>query len=243
MKIIAHRGASAYAPENTLDSFRLALEMGSRDFEFDVHRTKDGVLVVHHDYFIMDGKERKVYTAKTSFEDLRKIDVSRTFIGADFHCVPTFEEVLDVLSEKAEWINIELKNDGNKYPGIEAQVLEVVNKKGLLKKVLISSFDFPTLKRMRDLSPTIAIGYLVEGRFAFLFHDPIEKAKEIDAENLHIDIENACERNVNAIREAGLRCCVYTVNRKEDALRLKELGVDGIFSNFPDILGDWNLKP
>ena len=119
----------------------------------------------------------------------------------------------------------------------------MVKKKDLMAKVIVSSFDFPTLKRMRDLSPAIRLGLLVHGMTAFLFNDPIKKAKEIKAENLHIDLKNACKKNISSIRESGLGCCVYTVNKKEDAERLKNSGADGIFTNYPDILGDWKLKP
>lgn len=243
MKIIAHRGASSYAPENTIEAFQLALEMGSRNFEFDIHRTKDGVLVVHHDYFLLDRKERRIYTAKTSFEDLRKIDVSRLFIGAYFHCVPTLDEVLDIIADKSDWLNIELKNDGNAYPGIEDQIIKVVRQRNIMKKVLFSSFDFDTLKRMRDIATTVPIGLLVHGTAFFRLKKNIELAKSIGAENMHICHINASKKNIAAIRQAGFRCCVYTVNKKKEAAKLKSYGADGIFSNYPDIMGEWNLKP
>ena len=243
MKILAHRGASAYAPENTLDAFQLALEMGSVDFEFDVHRTKDGILAVCHDYFVLDRSDRKIYISKTSFEDLRKIDVSRLFIGSDFHCMPSFEEVLDLIADKSELLNIEIKNEKNIYPGIEAQVFRILKERGILKKSLISSFDYETLKRMRNLSPSVSLGMLVHGIDTFFIKNAIRKATEIKAENIHIDLRTASRKHISAIREAGFRCFVYTVNKRKDAERLKSHGTDGIFSNHPDILGDWKLKP
>ena len=243
MRIIAHRGASAYSPENTIEAFRLALEMGSADFEFDVHRTKDGVLAVCHNYFVLDRSEQKVFISKTSFEELRKIDVSRLFIGSDFHCIPSFEEVLDTIADRSQLINIEIKNERNIYPGIEDQILKIIKERDLSKKVLISSFDYGTLQRMRNISPTIPIGMLVHGLDSIFIKNAIKKAKDIKAENIHIDIRTACKKHVSAIREAGFRCFVYTVNKRKDAERLKSYGVDGIFSNHPDILGDWKLKP
>ena len=243
MKIIAHRGASAYAPENTLEAFRLALEMGAENFEFDLHRTKDSVLVVNHNYYVRDCREKKFPIAELTFEELRKIDVACFFIGADFHCVPTFEEVLDIIGEKAGLINLEIKNEGNIYPGIERQALEIIKKRNLIHKMLVSSFDYGTLKRMRELSPIIDIGLLVHGVQSIMPGRIIKKAEEIKAVNLHIHIKTATAKNIALIREAGLRCYVYTVNSRKDAERLKRAGADAIFSNYPDIMGDWKLKP
>ena len=243
MKIIAHRGASAYAPENTLDAFRLALDMGAVNFEFDLHRTKDGVLVVNHNYYVVNRQEKKLPIAGLTFEELRKIDVACFFIGADFHCVPSFEEVLDTLGEKAELINVEIKNDGNVYPGIERQTLEIIRKRNLLNRILVSSFDFDTLKRMRDLAPNMDIGLLVHGVQSIMPGRIIRKAEEIKAVNLHIHIKTATAKNIALIREAGLHCYVYTVNSRKYAERLKADGADAVFSNYPDIMGEWKLKP
>jgi len=243
MRIIAHRGASAYAPENTLEAFRLAIAMGSKDFEFDIHRTKDGVLVVNHNYYVIDSLEKKRHIAKLYFADLRKIDVAHYFIGADFHCVPSVDEVLEEIGGKAELLNFEIKNDGNIYPGIEEQLLKAIRSHGLFKKALISSFDYGTLARMRSASPDIAIGLLVRPLGSLMVAHSLKKAEALKAENLHISYKNASSKNISMIREAGLRCFVYTVNDRKTAERIKSAGADGIFSNFPDIMGNWELKP
>lgn len=243
MKIIAHRGASAYAPENTLDAFSLALQMGSKDFEFDVHRTKDGVLVVNHNYFVTDISEKKLPISTLAFEQLAKIDVSRYIAFAGFHRVPKLEEVLVLLGNAANWLNIEIKNDGNIYAGIEEEVLHLVKQQGLINKCLFSSFNYGTLQRFRALDGNISLGYLCSGINSIVLRRAIKAALAVKAENFHIPLKIASKRNIEKIKEAGLHCCVYTVNTKEKAMRLKSYGACGIFSNYPDIMGEWKLKP
>ena len=93
MKIIAHRGASGYAPENTLKAFRLAVEMGSKDFEFDVHRTKDGILVVHHDYDLKHTAGQDVKIADLDYAELKKHNIAAHFRDKQVQHVPRLEEV------------------------------------------------------------------------------------------------------------------------------------------------------
>ena len=212
MKIIAHRGASGYAPENTLKAFELAVKMGARDFEFDIHRTKDGILVVHHDY-----------------------DLKRT--AAKEAKIAELEEVLDIIEPAARWLNFEIKNDGNVYPGVEEQLLAFLRSKpGLFEKAVVSSFDQGTVRRFRELSPELRLAYLSHGLSAMLLTPALKKAKAIGAVNFHINLRLAFKLNVAKIKKAGFRVCVYTVNNSKDALRMKEIGADGIFSNYPDIM-------
>ena len=238
MKVLSHRGASAYAPENTLKAFRLAVEMGARDHEFDIHRTSDGVLVVHHDYDLKHTAGREAKIAGLTYDELKKINVSAHFAkDSSFQCVPRLEEVLDVLSPGAGLLNFEVKNDGNVYPGIEAQLLSVLaGRPGLADKALVSSFDHGTLLRFRALSPDLKLAYLGHGLSAVLLLPAVRKAKAVGAVNFHMALRLAFKPNVALIKKYGFSVFVYTVNEKSDAVRMKEIGVDGIFSNFPDIL-------
>lgn len=244
MKIISHRGASAYAPENTLKAFRLAAEMGSRDFEFDVHQTRDGILVVHHDYSLLHTAGRDVKIAGLDWAELKKINVALHY-RADkaFQHVPRLEEVMNIIGPASDWLNFEVKNDGNVYPGIEEKLLAFIKSKpGLFAKSLISSFDHGTLKRLRELSHDIKLAYLGHGLSTVLLLPALRKAKAVRAVNFHLALRIAFKANISRIKKAGFNACVYTVNTKKDALRMKEIGVDGIFTNHPDLLGKWTLK-
>jgi len=244
MKIISHRGASGYAPENTLKAFRLAVEMGSRDFEFDVHQTRDGILVVHHDFSLKATSGKDVKIAGLSYAELKKYNVAAHFKHdkAPRH-VPRLEEVIDIIGPGASWLNFEVKNDGNVYHGIEEKLLAfLLSKPGLFEKAVVSSFDNGTLKRFRERSPELKLAYLGHGLSTVLLLPALKKAKALGAVNFHMALRIAFALNVSRIKKAGFRVCVYTVNEKKDALRMKAIGVDGIFTNYPDIMGKWVLK-
>ncbi len=244
MKIISHRGASGYAPENTLKAFKLAVEMGSRDFEFDVHRTKDGILVVHHDYCLKHTAGEDVKLADLAYAELKKYNVATHFKRDKMvQHVPRLEEVTDIIGPVADSLHFEVKNDGNVYPGIEEKVLAFLRSKpGLFDKTIVSSFDHGTLKRFRELSPTLKLAFLGHGLSAMLLLPAIRRARAVGAVGFHIALRIAFKLNVTRIKKAGFKVRVYTVNEKKDALRMKRIGVDGIFSNCPDILGNWTLK-
>ncbi len=244
MKIIAHRGASGYAPENTIKAFRLAVEMGARDFEFDVHRTRDGILVVHHDFDLKRTAGRGVKIADLDYAELKKLNVAAHFKqDKAAQQIPRLDEVIDVIGPAAEWLNFEVKNEGNAYPGIEEALLAFLESRpGLFEKAVVSSFDHPTLKRFRELSPLLKVAYLGHNLNTLLLRTALRKAAAIKAVNFHLPLRLAFKMNVSRIKSAGFKVCVYTVNEKKDALRLATIGVDGIFTNFPDILGKWTLK-
>ncbi len=244
MKIISHRGASAYAPENTLKAFRLAVEMGSRDFEFDVHRTKDGILVVHHDYSLLKTSGRDVKIADLAWAELKRINVAFHYRpDRAFQRVPRLEEVIDVIEPAADWLNFEVKNDGNVYPGIEEQLLDFINSRpGLFAKAVVSSFDHGTLKRFRELSHDLKLAFLGHGLSTVLLLPAIRRARAVRAVNFHMALRLAFKTNVSRIRKAGFNVCIYTVNTGKDARRMQAIGVDGIFTNHPDIMGKWTLK-
>ncbi|OGS14114.1 MAG: hypothetical protein A2234_03685 [Elusimicrobia bacterium RIFOXYA2_FULL_58_8] len=244
MKIISHRGASGYAPENTLKAFRLAVEMGSRDFEFDVHRTKDGILVVHHDFSLKATAGKDIRIADLTYAELRQFNVAAYFKHDKApQRVPRLEEVIDVIGPGAGWLNFEVKNDANVYPGIEEKLLAFLRSKpGLFEKALVSSFDQGTLKRFRERCPQLKLAYLGHNLSAILLLPALKLARAVGAVNFHLAMRIAFRLNVSRIKKAGLRVCVYTVNTRKDALRLQKMGVDGIFTNYPDILGKWELK-
>ena len=238
MKIVAHRGASGYAPENTLKAFELAVKMGARDFEFDVHRTKDGILVVHHDFDLKRTAAKEVKIAEFSYAELKKINVAEHFAkDPAFQHLPRLEEVMDIIEPAACWLDFEIKNDNNVYPGIEAELLAFLRSRpGLFEKALVSSFDYGTLKRLRKLSPEVRLGYLGNSLNTVPLLPALKKAKAVGAVNFNMSSRLAFKLNVAALKKVGFIVYVYTVNDRETALKMKKIGVDGIFSNYPDIM-------
>jgi glycerophosphoryl diester phosphodiesterase len=238
MKIISHRGASAYAPENTLEAFKLAVKMGSKDFEFDVHLTKDKIPVVHHDFHLLRTAGMKAEIADLNYADLKKINVARHFSSDyKFQYVPRVEEVIEIISPVADFINFEVKNDNNTYKGIEKIITDLVrSKKDVFEKVVISCFDYPSAKRLRACDKKVKMGYLGHSLTNLLLPIALKKSKAIEASSFHINHKIAFKMNVARLHKAGLKVYAYTVDDFKDVLKMKESGVDGIFTNYPDII-------
>ncbi len=232
MQIIAHRGASAYAPENTLAAFRLALEMGAKAIEFDVHQTRDGKLVVMHDDNFKRVAGRKLRVRRLNLSEARKFDVGSWFDPIyKKERLPTLEEVLGLIGRRAE-LYIEIKAGSRRYPGIEGRVVDLVRKRGLAGRAVISSFDHKALYEARALAPELRIGILM-GLTPFRL--TVKSALKLDAESFHLSLRKITPGRLKFAQERGLRVLVYTVNAAGDLERLEDMGVDGVFSNHPDI--------
>ncbi|MEA3306988.1 MAG: glycerophosphodiester phosphodiesterase family protein [Elusimicrobiota bacterium] len=238
MKIISHRGASAYAPENTLAAFEKAVEMGAKDFEFDIHLTKDKIPVVHHDFHLLRTAGLQAEIADLNYSELKKINVSRHFSSDyKFQYIPKVQEVLEIIAPTADFINFEIKNDNNAYKGIEKIITDLVRlKKDVFKKAVLSCFDYPSAKRIRLCDKEVKMGYLGHSLTNLLLPVALKKAKAIEASSFHINHKIAFKMNIKKLHRAGLKVYAYTVDDFKDVLKMKENGVDGIFTNYPDII-------
>jgi glycerophosphoryl diester phosphodiesterase len=232
MLLIAHRGASGYAPENTLASFRLALEMGAKAVELDVHQTKDDELVVIHDEDLRRVGRRKGRIKDLTYEELSKVDVGSWFDPCfSNERVPKLSEVFDLTAGKAE-VHVELKRGSKLYPGIEERVLELIRHRDAWTTTLISSFDHAALFSVRALDAKARLGYLLGLTGMKKAYREIE---ELKAESLNMSARQADARRVRECGERKLRTLVYTVNTRKELARLDRLGCDGVFTNFPEL--------
>lgn len=217
MLVIAHRGASGYHKENTLKAFKAAYEMGSRYFETDVQLSAEGRLILHHDYHFKDfnGMQRPVNGTMA------------TMLSA--HGFPFLEELFGVLGADAK-INFEIKNDDDVYPLIEQKLLKTLADLDIDKqRILISSFDYPTLKRVREQDEDIKIGVLTR---AF----DLRQILALKPYSVHMSKERITTDIINTCHANGLKVFIYTVNDAQIARTLQAFGVDGIFSDYPDLL-------
>lgn len=230
MLVIAHRGASAHAPENTLAAFRRALELGARAVEFDVHQIRDGELVVAHDDDL-----RRCGGDRRRLRDLSGAEAARVDVGSWFgpefagERLPSLARVLDALPPPVE-LHVELKHGSKVYPGIEARVLELARRRAGLGRVVFSSFDHPALHVLRGLASQARLGYLLGLK---RLTGAWDEMAALGAESLHLGLRQATPRAIRAARERGYKVLVYTVDAPADRDRLARLGVDGIFSNDP----------
>ncbi|MFR2837377.1 MAG: glycerophosphodiester phosphodiesterase family protein, partial [[Clostridium] nexile] len=159
-KIFAHRGASGYAPENTLEAFALAMDIGADGIELDVQMTKDGEVVVIHDETInrvSDGKGRvKDYT----LVQLREFSFDNHMEGYGHVSIPTLKEVLELVRPSKMDVNIELKTGIYWYPTLEEKVMEIVKNCGMEERVIYSSFNHYSVQKVRELDSKAETAYL-----------------------------------------------------------------------------------
>lgn len=220
-QIVGHRGASGYEPENTLRSFERAIAMGVPMIELDVHLSKDGKLVVIHDTTTPDKKE----VANLTLEELKKYDV-----GKGEH-IPLLAQVFDLVNQRAI-INVELKAAGTAQPVAALINRYIKEKKATPKDFIVTSFDHYRVREFHRLSPQVPTGVIFEGnpigyaqiatnagaQYAVMYHEWITPEFIADA------------------HARGVKVYTYTVNSKALAQKLIAMNIDGIITNYPDLL-------
>jgi glycerophosphoryl diester phosphodiesterase len=215
--VIAHRGASADHPENTVEAFRAAGPLGADWVELDVRRTADGALAVHHDAHLGDGRAI--------------VEISAADLPAH---VPSLSEALDACRPLG--VNVEIKNsphevDFDATAALVEAVVEVI--RGCSQPILVSSFHGPTLDRVRSVDPSIATALLT-----FDLSDPARAVADAVAAGhvaLHPFDRTVTRELVALAHEAGLTINVWTVDDPARIEELAEMGVDGIVTNVPDV--------
>ena len=242
---VAHRGASAFVPENTLASFRRAIAVGADLVELDVQRTRDGELVILHDTSAARTTDARLalpgrapwHVGDLTFDELRGLDAgawkSPRFAGER---VPTLAEVITLLEHSTTGMLLELKSP-NLYPGIEAEVAVQMKAFGgyvergvATSRLVVESFDLGSLRTYRDLEPTVPIGVLGSPRAASL-PALATWADQVNPDHRAIDAGYVAE-----IQRVGMRCLTWTVNRDAGMRRAIDLGVDGLITNRPELL-------
>ena len=230
-KIVAHRGASAYAPENTLEAFRLAVEMGADGVELDVHLTRDGQLAVCHDENIARVAGVKGVIKDMTLAELKACDFGCRFPQYRGAKMPTLDEVYALLAPTGLTVNVELKTNVYAYEGIEEKCAQAAERWGMTGRVYYSSFNFVSLERVKKVDPALPTA-LLYGR---AIPDIEDIARRLGAEALHPDFSlmyapGAMERAARA----GLKVRPWTVDGPEDIRRLADMGAESIITNVPD---------
>lgn len=230
-QIWAHRGASAHAPENSLEAFELARSMGADGIELDVQLSADGRVVVCHDETIDRTSNGSGAIASMTLDELRAFDYANTHPGFSNVTIPTLDEVFELLGDAAMVVNVELKNSIEPYPGLEEAVLACVRRAGWADRVILSSFNHLSIAALQSAGlPT-----------ALLYADPIFEpwvhAQRVGAVAVHpsgialqIDPDS-----VAACRARGIDVNVWTINTPQHAQLAAALGVHAIITNHPEI--------
>lgn len=233
--VFAHRGASGYAPENTLPAFELAAAMGADGIEFDVQITADGHLIVHHDRELGRTEEARGPLRAWKFADLRRLDVGAWF-DARFAgtIMPTPEEVVEAVGDRL-LLNFELVNDSPRLDGVETLAVALFRRFNLFDRAMISSFNPRVLWAVRRQEPRIALGALW-GSFSPWYLRADWWRRRVRVEALHPEYTLVTPEFVARAHAQGRRVHTWTVNDAETAARLRAMGVDMLMGDYPDRL-------
>jgi glycerophosphoryl diester phosphodiesterase len=230
LHVIAHRGASAEAPENTLVAFRRALEIGVDGVELDAHLSADGVPVVIHDPLLERTTDGHGLVKDQPLAALRRLDAGRRFDERFAgERIPTLAEALEAL--RGVRVIVEIKNGPLYYPGIASRVLAAIAEVGH-PSVTISSFDHPVLLEVKAAAPQVPTAVLYAARPI----DPVRLARDAGAALLHPNWAYVTGEMVGQAHAAGLRVETWTVDEPAHLRHVIATGVDGVMTNHPDRL-------
>jgi len=222
---IAHRGAKAYEPENTLAAFAKAIELQSDAIEFDVHLSADGEIIVIHDETVDRVTNGSGFVKDLSLSALKKMKIGNE------HEIPTLSETFDFVNQRC-LINIELKAFETAEPVVKLIEYYVTQKNWKYSQFLVSSFDWPALQKVRDLHVEIPLGVLSETDLELA----IGFAEFVKAETIHPYFHLLTAENTSNMQQKGFKVFAWTVNEREDIQNIKSFKVNGIISDFPDRL-------
>ncbi len=230
--IFAHRGASAYAPENTMAAFKLAVDQGADAIELDAKLSADGQVVVMHDDSVNRTTDGSGSVKSLSLADMRCLDAGSKFLPFfKTEKVPSLEEVFGTLGRKI-FINVELTNYSSPNDDLADKVVALVKKYNLDERVLLSSFNLIALIQARKLLPKVALGFLTFiGLAETALHSRLVRFGPLLA--LHASYKDVTLYLIQTTQRAKSRIHVYTVNQPEQIQQLFKAGVDGIFTADP----------
>lgn len=228
--VIAHRGASSVAPENTLAALATAVALGADGVEFDVRATADGVPVLLHDATVDRTTDGTGDIASLTWAEVQRLDAGRWF-GERFagERVPSVEAVLVwATAQPAPRLFIELKGRPEQYPTLVARLCAALeNERMLAARTHVISFETAWLVRMREALPTVRTG-LIYGRRP---PDPIAAARSLRANAIVAAWRELTADDVGRAHHADLFVCAWTVDTAEQIEAMRSLGVDGVATN------------
>ena len=229
MLILAHRGASAYAPENTKAAFALAVARGADGVELDVHLTKDGQMVAHHNLDIRETSNGTGEIWDMTLAELRRFDFG-SWKGEAFagESILTLEEAL-ILVKDMTLINIELKTAELTIPSLPDLACALVKKMGLVRKVIFSSFRHETAMACKKCLPQAKAGLL----YSRPLLRPVSYARRLGADALHPYKYLVTPGLIHRAHRAGLMVNTWTVDKPEWIQRLACWGCDAVITNVP----------
>ena len=236
--VIAHRGASAYFPENTLLSLEGAIDMDADMAEIDVLLSRDGVPVVVHNERIHRATGGRGRVAHYTLAELKRFDFGYKFKAARGERIPTLEEVLELCAGRIA-LNIEIKSGAVQdvvLGGVEELCIDLVYRHGMESHVAFSSFDPRALLHCKIIDPSAVTAVLYDDRYYLRTQTPAAIVEHLRADAFNCSKEEITEKWMADCAAHGVPVNIYTVDDEKTMRRLIAMGVGGIFSNRPDVL-------
>ncbi|MEW6622011.1 MAG: glycerophosphodiester phosphodiesterase [Bacillota bacterium] len=229
-RLLGHRGVPGEAPENTLVSFKRALDLGIGGVELDVQLSRDGHLVVCHDETLDRTTSGRGYIKDITLTEMKKLDAGSWF-HKRYACeqVPVLEEVLDLFKGQDFLLNIEIKSGIILYPGIEEKLIKVMEDYKVMDKCIVSSFNHYSLVKIKELCPAVKIGLLY---YAGLV-DPWEYALRLKAYSLHPFYPSVTEAMIKKSAAQGIKVIPFPVNKEKLIKTFLEWGVEYVITDIP----------
>ena len=231
MLVIAHRGASGNAPENTLAAFRKAVALGATFIETDLQLSRDARFVAIHDATVNRTTNGQGAVHEMTLADLRKLDAGSWF-GSEFagERIPTLEEIFEFSRKNDVVFYLEIKPGGSW--GGEHALIGALRESGEIPRAVVISFDAAIVLSLRKIEPTLMTGLLYDGQI----ENPLDKAVEIGARQLAIRGDLVTPALIAQAKKKDLQVVCWTVNHPAHMRMLAAAGVDGIMSDYPDRL-------
>lgn len=237
---IAHRGASSLAPENTLESFKKAIDLRCNGIELDVHMTKDKQLIVIHDEFLDRTTNGTGSVRNFTLSEIKKLDAGSHFSNKFKNArIPTLKEVFDLIVPYNILLDIEIKQW---EPEIEEKVIIMVQNYNYEKKTIITSFNPISVLKCKQICKDIKTGLLV----FFLQTNPLDMKKKFKIDYLCMDVNYIklfSQNNINTFKKNNLKILAFTVDKKSDMVYMIKHKIDGIITNKPQLLNLLKYNP
>ncbi len=240
--IVAHRGGSLLAPENTLASFERGIAEKADAVEMDVHLSKDGEIVVIHDPELSRTTDGGGLVGDLPLAEIQKYNAAAKFGGGPVspQNVSTFQDVVSAISGRVGLqVEIKVRPDGSRYAGIEQKVADVLRKANMIEKTVILSFDWPTLKDIKAIEPKLKTCALASSAYFKSVSDPVKVAqqvKAIGADVMGVDKNYFSEALLAELRKQGIGGGAWTVNDPAEMKRFSAWNPDFLTSDRPDLL-------
>jgi len=234
--VIAHRGASLQAPENTLRAFCLAADLGADAIEMDAKLSADKRVVIHHDLTLERTTNGKGRVSSLRLSELKRLDAGIKFdISCSEERIPTLEEVIEVVGDRL-LLNIELTNYASPFDNLPEVVIDIIRKFGIQRKVLISSFNPIALIRVRRIASDMMCGLLLKSSEPKWMRKLFRHVVTYEA--IHPGYDLIDKAFMQKSIASGELVNTWTVNNREQIVELLELGINGIITDDPGLVRD-----